>query len=231
MAKSIMPGAAADIRTIFGSIASRYDLANHLLSCGIDFYWRRRAADIVARWQPRKVIDLATGTGDLALALQRKLPGAEIIGIDFLPEMLEMARKKGVRHTNLANAMNLPFGDASFDCATVAFGLRNMENWSAALKEMARVLKTGGRLMVLEFSLPQKRLLCAIYRLYLHRCVPWLGSVLTGRRNAYAYLGDSIERFPNGSAMCELMAGNGFVNATAQPLTGGIVSIYTAAKR
>jgi demethylmenaquinone methyltransferase/2-methoxy-6-polyprenyl-1,4-benzoquinol methylase len=226
-----MAGAVADVRTIFGAIATRYDLANHVLSCGIDFYWRRRAADIVAGWQPRKVIDLATGTGDLALALQRKLPAAEIVGIDFLPEMVEMARKKGVRRTKLANAMELPFEDASFDCATVAFGLRNMENWSGALKEMARVLKSGGRLMVLEFSLPEKRLLCAIYRVYLHRCVPWLGSVLTGRRNAYAYLGDSIECFPNGRAMCELMVGNGFVNAAAQPLTGGIVSIYTAARR
>src|SRR5438552_11329633 len=132
------------VRQMFGSIAARYDLANHLLSCGIDFYWRRCAADIVAGWQSKKIVDLATGTGDLALALQEKLPDAEIVGVDFLPEMLDLARRKGVRQIVLADAMNLPFGDASFDCVTIAFGLRNLENWAVALAEMSRVLRTSG---------------------------------------------------------------------------------------
>src|SRR2546421_8586236 len=101
---------------MFGSIAARYDLANHLLSCGIDFYWRKRAAEIVANWQPKKIADLATGTGDLALVLQRRVPDAETIGIDFLPEMLKLAQRKGVRQTVLADAMKLPFADCSFDC-------------------------------------------------------------------------------------------------------------------
>ena len=215
---------------MFGSIARRYDLANHLLSCGIDFYWRRRAAEIVAGWRPHRIADLATGTGDLALALQKKLPDAEIVGVDFLPEMLDLAQRKGVRQVVLADAMNLPFGDASFDCVTIAFGLRNLENWGAALTEMSRALRTSGRLLVLEFSLPTTPILRAMYRFYLHRCLPLLGSFLTGKKTAYDYLGDSIEEFPSGNAMCQLMQANGFARPTFEPLTGGIVTIYTAQK-
>ena len=220
----------ARVRKMFGSIARRYDVANHLLSCGIDFYWRRRAAEIVAGWRPHRIADLATGTGDLALALQKKLQDAEIVGVDFLPEMLDLAQRKGVRQVVLADAMNLPFGDASFDCVTIAFGLRNLENWGAALTEMSRALRTSGRLLVLEFSLPTTPILRAIYRFYLHRCLPLLGSFLTGKKTAYDYLGDSIEEFPSGNAMCQLMQANGFARPTFEPLTGGIVTIYTAQK-
>ena len=220
----------ARVRKMFGSIARRYDLANHLLSCGTDFYWRRHAAEIVTDWQPHRVADLATGTGDLALALQKRLPRADVVGVDVLPEMLDLAQQKGVRQIVLADAMNLPFDDASFDCVTIAFGLRNLENWAAALAEMWRALKPNGHLLVLEFSLPRMPILRAIYRFYLHRCLPLLGSSLTGTKSAYDYLGDSIEEFPDGSAMCELMAGNGFTDARAEPLTGGIVTIYTAQK-
>ena len=220
----------ARVRKMFGSIARRYDLANHLLSCGIDFYWRRRAAEIVAGWRPHRIADLATGTGDLALALQKKLPDAEIVGVDFLSEMLDLAQRKGVRQVVLADAMNLPFDDASFDCVTIAFGLRNLENWGAALTEMSRALRTSGGLLVLEFSLPTTPILRAIYRFYLHRCLPLLGAFLTGKKTAYDYLGDSIEEFPSGGAMCELMAANGFTHTTFELLTGGIVTIYTAQK-
>jgi len=215
---------------MFGSIAARYDLANHLLSCGIDFYWRKRAAEIVASWQPKKIVDLATGTGDLALALQKKLPDAQIVGVDFLPQMLELAKRKGVRQTVIADAMKLPFADAFFDCATVAFGLRNMEDWGGALREMSRVLNANGHLLVLEFSLPAMSILRAIYRFYLHRCLPLLSSFLTKKKSAYDYLGDSVEEFPSGNAMSQLMAANGFTHVTFEPLTGGIVTVYTAAK-
>ncbi|PYI60266.1 MAG: methyltransferase, partial [Verrucomicrobia bacterium] len=109
---------SARVQKMFGSIATRYDLANHVLSCGLDIYWRRRAAEIVRDWRPQKIADLATGTGDLALAIQKELPNADIVGVDFLPEMLELARRKGVRQVALANAMNLSFGDNSFDCVT-----------------------------------------------------------------------------------------------------------------
>jgi demethylmenaquinone methyltransferase/2-methoxy-6-polyprenyl-1,4-benzoquinol methylase len=215
---------------MFGSIARRYDLANHSLSCGADFYWRSRAAQIVASWKPKNILDLATGTGDLALVLQEKLPNAEIIGADFLAEMLELAKRKGVRQTVVADAMKLPFADSAFDCVTVAFGLRNMENWGAALREMSRVLKNDSHLLVLEFSLPRLSILRAAYRFYLHRCLPFLGSFLTRQKNAYDYLGESIEEFPSGEAMLRLIETNGFRNANAEPLTGGIVTIYTARK-
>ena len=215
---------------MFGSIARRYDLANHLLSCGIDFYWRARAARHRRRLAPAYIADLATGTGDLALALQKKLPDADITGVDFLPEMLELARQKGVRHVLLADAMKLPFADASFDCITIAFGLRNLEDCSAALTEMARVLNRSGHLLVLEFSLPTTPILRAAYRFYLHRCLPFIGSLLTQTKSAYDYLGDSIEEFPSGNAMCELMLANGYVSPTFEPLTGGIVTIYTSTK-
>src|SRR5216117_3272446 len=154
MTKSGTATEPARVRQMFGGIARRYDLANHTLSCGIDFYWRKRAANTVANWRPGKILDLATGTGDLALALQKKLPDAEVTGVDFLPEMLELAKRKGLRQTVVSDAMRLPFADASFDCATVAFGLRNMEDWGEALREMSRVLNADGHLLVLEFSLP-----------------------------------------------------------------------------
>jgi demethylmenaquinone methyltransferase/2-methoxy-6-polyprenyl-1,4-benzoquinol methylase len=144
--------------------------------------------------------------------------------------MLDLAQRKGVRQVVLADAMNLPFDDASFDCVTIAFGLRNLENWATALAEMSRVLKPSGDLLVLEFSLPTTAVLLGIYRFYLHRCLPLLGSFLTGTKSAYDYLGDSIEEFPDGSAMCELMRANGFTRPRFEPLTGGIVTIYTAQK-
>jgi demethylmenaquinone methyltransferase / 2-methoxy-6-polyprenyl-1,4-benzoquinol methylase len=228
--RSDMTSKPAHVREMFGSIARRYDLANHVLSCGIDFYWRARAADIVAGWHPHTIADLATGTGDLALALQRKLPNAEITGVDFLPEMLELARRKGVREVVLADAMKLPFADTSFDCVTIAFGLRNLENYSAALTEMARVLNTNGHLLMLEFSLPELPILRSAYRFYLHLCLPILGSLLTRRKHAYDYLGDSIEEFPNGNAMCKLMRATGYASPSFEALTGGIVTVYTAAK-
>ena len=213
---------------MFGAIARRYDLANHTLSCGTDFYWRKCAANIVASWRPGKIVDLATGTGDLALALQKKLPNAEVTGVDFLPEMLELAQRKGVRQTILADAMQLPFSDGSFDCVTIAFGLRNMENWEGALTEMSRVLVRDGHLLVLEFSVPTRSIVRPIYRFYLHHCLPLLGSLLTGKKSAYDYLGDSIEEFPSGHAMIDLIEASGFRHATLQPLSYGIATIYTA---
>jgi len=220
----------AHVREMFGSIATRYDLANHVLSCGIDFYWRARTAAIVDAWHPHTIADLATGTGDLALAIQKRLPYAEVTGVDFLPKMLELAQRKGLRRVVLADAMKLPFDDASFDCVTIAFGLRNLENCSAALTEMWRVLKAKGHLLVLEFSLPTTPLLRAAYRFYLHRFLPLLGSFLTQKKNAYDYLGDSIEEFPSGNTMCELMRGTGYISPNFEALSGGIVTIYAAAK-
>jgi demethylmenaquinone methyltransferase/2-methoxy-6-polyprenyl-1,4-benzoquinol methylase len=216
---------------MFGSIARRYDLANHLLSCGCDFIWRKRAAQIVAGWDPNAIVDLATGTGDLALALARALPDSEIIGADFSEEMLAMAKAKGVRRVVTADALALPFADRSFDCLTIAFGLRNIKDWSAALREMSRVLTVNGNLLVMEFSLPSMSILRKIYRFYLHRLLPIFGSFLTRKKTDYDYLGDSIERFPGGEELVRLIEANGFRDATVEPLTGGIVAIYIATKR
>ncbi|HET9800459.1 MAG TPA: bifunctional demethylmenaquinone methyltransferase/2-methoxy-6-polyprenyl-1,4-benzoquinol methylase UbiE [Chthoniobacterales bacterium] len=218
------------VREMFGSISGRYDLANHLLSCGCDFFWRKRAAQIVKSWKPNAIVDLATGTGDLALTLGKALPQSEIIGADFSEEMLAVAKAKGVRRTIVADALALPFSDRSFDCVTIAFGLRNIKDWSVALREMNRVLVGTGHLLVMEFSLPSMSILRSVYRFYLHRVLPIFGAFLTKKKTAYDYLGESIEKFPGGDEMMRLIESNGFANAKAEPLTGGIVTIYTATK-
>ena len=216
---------------MFGRIARRYDLANHLLSGGLDFGWRRRAAEIVRQWQPQRVLDLATGSGDLALTIKKTVPEAEVTAADFCAEMLAVARVKGLANTVVADALHLPFADGSFDVVTVAFGLRNMANWDAALREMSRVLAPGGHLLVLDFSLPRGALLRPVYRAYLHHVLPRIAGLLTGAPGAYQYLGASIEKFPSGDAMCALIEASGFSGATAEGLSGGIVTMYCAAVR
>jgi len=215
------------VRAMFDRIALRYDLANHLLSGGIDFWWRRRAANMVKNWQPKRVLDLATGSGDLALAIQQKIPDSEIVGADFSPAMLARAQRKGLTSTIVADALDLPFENGSFDCVTVAFGLRNMADWDAALREMSRVLSFDGHVLVLEFSIPTG-LLQPAYRFYLHRCLPLLAAIITGQKDAYDYLGASIEKFPRGETMLSLMEASGFSSARAIPLTCGIATMYTA---
>lgn len=216
------------VREMFDRVARRYDLANHLLSFGCDFLWRQRAAEIVARWKPACILDLATGSGDLALALQRQLPTAQIVGLDFSHAMLALARRKGVRHLIAGDAVQLPLASQSFDVVTVAFGLRNMRDWAAALREMRRVLTSTGHLLVLDFSLPQHPIWRALHRFYLHRMMPFASGVITREKKAYQYLGCSIENFPSGPMMCNLIMANGFISPVAEPLSGGIVTIYTA---
>lgn len=217
------------VKELFASIAGRYDLANHLLSGGLDFFWRRRAAQIVQRWAPRRVLDLATGSGDLALAIQRKIPAAEVTGADFCEPMLERARQKGLARTVVADALALPFREGEFEVVTVAFGLRNMASWEGALREMARVLTPGGHVLIMDFSLPAAPLR-GLYRVYLHHILPALAAALTREKSAYEYLGASIEEFPSGDAMCALLAQNSFVEARCERLSGGIVSLYAARK-
>ena len=219
----------AQVRGIFSRIAARYDLANHLLSGGLDFLWRARAVRIVANWRPRTVLDLATGSGDLALALQKKLPHACIVGADFCLPMLQVAARKGLHPLVAADGTRLPFADNAFDAVTVAFGLRNMESWPGALREMSRVLAPGGHLLILDFSMP-RRPLDKIYRLYLHRVLPFIAGLVTKHRAGYEYLGQSIETFPSGQAMLDLISQNGLTAPQAHPLAAGIVAIYTAQK-
>ena len=213
------------VHDTFSAIATRYVAANHLLSLGADILWRARAVQIVADWRPAELLDVATGTGDLALDISRELPETRVIGLDFCAPMLAIARKRGLTHTLQADAMHLP--DASLDVLTIAFGLRNLPDYTAALREFRRVLRPGGHLLVLDFSLP-----CGIarapYRLYLHHVMPCLAAWFTGSRLAYSYLGQSIEQFPRGDDMLNLLRLAGFACPTHLPLCGGIASIYTA---
>ena len=217
------------VRSLFAAIARRYDLANHLLSGGLDFFWRRRAARLVQGWKPERILDLATGSGDVALTLRRACPLAQIVGADFCVPMLAEARRKGVENLVAADGLALPFADGVFDVATVAFGLRNMASYPGALAEMHRVLRPGGHVLILDFSVPPPPLR-GLYRFYLHRILPAVAGALTGERGAYQYLGESIEKFPSGAAMCALLAETGFVEPCARRLTGGIVSLYTATR-
>jgi demethylmenaquinone methyltransferase/2-methoxy-6-polyprenyl-1,4-benzoquinol methylase len=219
----------AKVCGIFSAIAERYDLANHVLSGGLDFLWRAKAVRTVHASGPARVLDLATGSGDLALAMQKAMPRATIVGADFCLPMLQVAAGKGLHPLVVADGTRLPFADGSFDAVTVAFGLRNMESWPEALREMSRVLVLGGHLLVLDFSMP-KPPFSLLYRVYLHQVLPRVAGALTGNRAGYEYLGESIEAFPSGRAMCELIRGNGFVSAGTKPLAAGIVSIYTARK-
>ena len=219
----------AKVRAMFGRVARRYRLANAVLSGGLDFFWRRRAAAIVKSWGPRRVLDVATGSGDLARTIEGVLPESEVTGADFSPEMLEVARRLGSRKLVQADALALPFKDAEFDAVTVAFGLRNMASWEGALREMTRVLVPGGHLLVLDFSVPPPPLR-AFYRPYLHHVLPRLASWITGEKDAYQYLAESIEAFPSGEALCGLMKGAGLVETKAFSLSGGIVSFYTGCR-
>ena len=216
------------VRDLFSAIADRYEMVNHLLSGGLDFYWRAVAVSIVRAWKPTLVLDVATGSGDLALAIERGVPGTQVVGADFCRPMLEVARRKGMKKLVEADGMNLPLASAAFDLVTAAFGLRNMASWETGLREMARILKPGGHLLILDFAIPALPVIRPLYRAYLHHLLPILAGIATGRKDAYEYLGGSIEQFPSGAAMTVLIESCGFRNAKARPLTLGTVSIYTA---
>jgi len=217
------------VKGAFAKIADRYVVTNHVLSGGTDILWRKKVGRLVKEWNPESILDVATGTGDLALELQKVCPEAKMLGTDFCPEMLAHATKNGVKKTEVADAMNLRFSDEEFDLVTVAFGLRNMANWAEALKEMSRVIKPGGHLLVLDFSTPDG-VLAKPYEFYLNKILPKIAGVLTGQGGAYEYLAGSIGEFPKGGAMLDLFKGAGLKDTSWTKLTGGIASIYTGQK-
>ena len=225
----------ASVRRAFSGIAKRYDLANHLLSGGIDFLWRRKLVREVRGSPCRNVLDLATGSGDVALAIRAALPAADhrVTGLDFCPPMLEQAeRKRDLARIPTAqlrflqgDCLELPFEDQTFDVLTIAFGLRNLADRPRAYGEMLRVLRSGGRLLVLEFSRP-RAWLRPLYHLYLRHLLPLLAFYLTKDRQAYEYLGTSISAFPNHRDLAEEMITAGFAKVKADRLTAGIVALH-----
>lgn len=215
------------VKEAFSRIADRYRVTNHVLSLGTDILWRKKVGRIVASWQPETILDVATGTGDLALEIQRQCPDARMTGSDFCPEMLAYATSSGVNNTMVVDAMNMPFEDDVYDVLTVAFGLRNMASWPDALKEMHRVIKPGGHLLILDFSLPTGPL-NKPYSFYLNKVLPKVAGCMTGEKDAYEYLAGTIGEFPSGQKMTELIDSCGFSNAVSEPLTCGVASIYTA---
>jgi demethylmenaquinone methyltransferase/2-methoxy-6-polyprenyl-1,4-benzoquinol methylase len=233
-----MPDPAA-VNSMFGRIARRYDIANLLLSCGIDSYWRRRLVSAVERRQPRDVLDLATGSGDVAFALSRKLTNkASITGMDFCQPMLDRAEAKkrtapGAQFENISfrqgDGLALPIADESYDAVTIAFGLRNLADRERGLREMRRVLRPGGHLFVLEFSQPAPWLR-PIYYFYLRHVLPLIAGLVTGDREAYVYLNETIGEFPDRQALAKEISRAGFAGVTPRPLTFGIVALHEATK-
>ncbi len=221
---------AGFVRQAFAGIAKRYVLANHVLSLGIDCLWRRSTARRIAELKPQRVLDLATGSGDLAQAVQAACPDAKVLGADFSVPMMREAQARQFKQLIAADGLALPFQDGAFDVLTVGFGLRNMASWPTALQEMSRVLRPGGRLFVLDFSIPSFPGLRQLYLFYLKQIMPRIAGWITGQREAYVYLCGSIERFPSGKAMEALICANGFASAKTRALTFGIASLYEAVK-
>jgi len=217
------------VRNAFARIADRYVLTNHVLSGGMDFWWRHIVTKRIKALSPKNLLDVASGTGDLALKIQKEIPSCDVTATDFCAEMLAHASSRGVARTLVADALDLPYAENEFDVVTVAFGLRNMGDYELALREMRRVLRPGGHLFILDFSLPTG-LLRAPYRFYLHHILPKMAGFLTKEKDAYEYLGGSIEQFPSGQAMLSLLEKTGLSNGTATPMTFGVVSVYDAVK-
>ncbi|MGD0365713.1 MAG: bifunctional demethylmenaquinone methyltransferase/2-methoxy-6-polyprenyl-1,4-benzoquinol methylase UbiE [Bryobacteraceae bacterium] len=223
--------AAAWVRGMFGRVAHRYDLANHLLSFNIDRYWRAhtvaRVRDVLALPEAR-VLDICCGTGDLVRALQRRRDGGKpVMGSDFCHPMLAAARAKVSGNPFFeADALRLPMPDASLDLITVAFGFRNLANYDTGLREMRRVLRPRGVAAILEFSQPPNRLFGAVYSFYSRHILPLIGGVLSGSRDAYAYLPESVRKFPAPEELSDMMRAVGFGRVEFERLTGGIVALH-----
>ena len=237
--ESPAPGEATTgrVRGIFSRIAGRYDLFNVLSSMGIDRLWRRRLVKIARIERSDSVLDLCAGTGDVAFTIARLARPAQILVTDFTPEMLEVAKEKAASRTyethlafELADAQQLPYESDAFDVVTVAFGVRNLPERSRNFAEVLRVLKPGGRYVVLEFSRPPFAPWRAIYHVYLYNVIPLLGALLTGDRESFVYLNDSIRRFPAQEGLAAELAEAGFSEVDWTNLTGGIVALHVAVK-
>ncbi|MBQ3739005.1 MAG: bifunctional demethylmenaquinone methyltransferase/2-methoxy-6-polyprenyl-1,4-benzoquinol methylase UbiE [Bacteroidales bacterium] len=225
------------IAAMFDRISPKYDALNHLLSFNIDKVWRRKAAKEVAKHHPADILDLATGTADLAIALAKHNPQARIIGIDISERMLEIGQEK-VKQQKLENqivlrfgdAATLPFEDGTFDVVTVAFGVRNFEDLDKGLSEISRVLKPGGQAVILEFSMPEKFPVKQLYQFYFKRVLPIIGKRVSKDESAYTYLPSSVERFPMPKVFLDILDRYGIQQGQMIPMAFGIATMYTAIK-
>lgn len=230
---------ALAIRNMFGAISRRYDLANTLLSLGIHHWWRSRLVGFAKITKGQKILDCATGTGDLAFALARAVGSSgSVVATDFCREMVELAKEKNEKRFNhlsapilfqTADVLNLPYPDGVFDVTTIAFGIRNVEDVAKALTEMSRVTKKGGQILILEFGQVNFPLFRLIYNLYARWILPWFGGLITGRPEAYRYLNQSSNEFPSGSEFEKILQRiEGFSEISFQSLSGGIAYLYRA---
>ena len=227
------------IQQMFDGIAPDYDRLNHLMSLGVDRSWRRRALrEIITPGQPQQLLDIACGTGDFALAQARRMhPDSHITGLDLSEGMLAVMREKvakagleGRISCEQGDSEAMRFSDGSFDCATIAFGIRNFSHREAALEEILRVLKPGGRLVILELSVPENRLLRWAYNLYFMHFVPWIGGLISGDKAAYKYLPASVQAFPGRREWTATMVRSGYANVRHRAFTVGLCRMYIGEK-
>lgn len=226
------------VEEMFDNIAPTYDKLNHIMSLNIDRIWRRRVMRIVRRSKAVKIMDVATGTGDLAIAMAKRVDRTQILGVDLSEEMLAVARQK-IQKQGLEERIMLEKGDAenlsmvadgSVDAVTVAFGVRNFENVEAGLKEMWRTLKPGGKLVVLEFSIPKNKFVRWVYAQYSHRIIPRIGSLISKDKRAYVYLPESVDEFPSPERFSLMLQEVGFKSVKRRSQSFGIAYIYEATK-
>lgn len=241
-AAKIMPDASSNlskktqVAEMFNNIAGNYDFLNHFLSMGIDKGWRKKAIAAIAEVQPKTILDVATGTADLAIAAT-KTGSQQITGVDIAVQMLDEGRKK-IAAQNLTKIITLETGDSealrfasnTFDAVTCAYGVRNFEHLEAGLSEMCRVMRPGGKLAILEFSQPTTFPVKNLYNFYFRNILPLMGKLVSKHNSAYTYLPESVKAFPQGKELCLILERCGFKNAHARPLTFGITTLYTAYK-
>lgn len=225
------------VTEMFDSISPTYDLVNTILSFGLDKRWRKKMISKIPNQKNLSLLDIATGTGEVLMEAFEKNKATMGVGVDLSTKMLEIAKQKFRRspfnaQVNLldANALSLPFEDAFFDATTMSYGIRNVQDVPAALKEMHRVLKDGGRSLILEFSLPKNKLLKKLHLLYLRKCLPKIGHYFSKSKSSYEYLNQTIESFPYGDDFLELLKEAGFSDCKAYPILGGITTLYTGEK-
>lgn len=224
-----------EVEQMFDNIAHRYDFLNHLLSAGIDHSWRKKAVDYIAEVQPKQIIDLATGTGDFAIECARLRPD-KITAVDISEEMMRYGaiKVKSNGYDTIqfmkGDSEQLAFTDNTFDAMTVGFGVRNYQDLPKGLKEMHRVLRKGGRLAILEVSIPQNAFMRYIFNIYFNHFCPFIGRIFSKDVRAYTYLNESVNAFPSGIHFVDILKNTGFINVNWQPLTFGICALYTCEK-